>query len=116
MICECSIIYSPINKNLLRYCPDCDSSTGGTMGNVSHNHGCKYYNCKHQILYERQMRELWSKKEEEQEKKIIEFQNTIYKEIQKKLLDLDRRLFERVQNVIRLKTNKYIYVNCLMKK
>ena len=136
MDCECIAFYSPIKKNLLRYCPDCDKSIGGTIGNVSHNHGCKNYNCKHQRYYGTRMRELiferevyewyygpfeisgfyWSEEEEKQEKIIIEFQKTLYKEIKNKLLDLDRKLFERVQNVIRLKTNRHIYVPYLTEK
>tara|TARA_B100000161_G_C33410429_1_gene350790 strand:+ start:56 stop:304 length:249 start_codon:yes stop_codon:yes gene_type:complete len=58
----------------------------------------------------------WSEEEEKQEKIIIEFQKTLYKEIQNKLLDLDRKLFERVQNIIRSKTNRHIYVPYLTKK
>ena len=135
VICKCETYYSPITNSLLRYCPDC-ISIGGTIGNVSHNNGCKYYNCKHQKYYGTRMRELifereviewyygpfeitgfyWSKEEEKQEKIIIKFQKTLYKEIQNKLLDLDRKLFERVKNIIRSKTNRHIYVPYLTKK
>lgn len=127
--------FSSLKKSLLRYCPHCNKSIGGTIGNVSHNNKCKYYTCMHQNYYGTRMRELlfereviewyygpiettelnWSEEEEKQEKKLIAFQKTLYKEIQRKLLDLDRKLFERVEKVIRIKTNKQIYVPYLIK-
>ena len=57
---------------------------------------------------------LWSGIEQRQQNNILKLQKTLYEDIQKKLIDLDRKLFERTQEVIRLKTNKEIYVPYLM--
>lgn len=57
---------------------------------------------------------LWSGIEQRQQNNILKLQKTLYEDIQKKLMDLDRKLFERTQEIIRLKTNKEIYVPYLM--
>lgn len=137
-ICKCETYYSPITNSLLRYCPDCMYSTGGTMGNVCHNKNCKYWQCAHEKDFGKNTREainhmqmlepdvmewyygpfifdnLWSGIEQRQQNNILKLQKTLYEDIQKKLIDLDRKLFERTQEIIRLKTNKEIYVPYLM--
>tara|TARA_B100000123_G_C25577860_1_gene361343 strand:+ start:79 stop:498 length:420 start_codon:yes stop_codon:yes gene_type:complete len=132
-ICKCVTFYSPLKKSLLRYCPNCPRSTGGTTGNVSHDHNCKHLGCLHEYnsnlmnhcgvmdedIYEWYYGPfgspfIWTRKEEQQLINILTLQKTLYKDIQKKLLDFDKKLFERAEQLISLKTKKEIYIPRLL--
>lgn len=133
-ICKCVTFYSPLKKSLLRYCPYCPRSTGGTTGNVCHDDKCRYLDCMHEHNSTNLMNHcgildediyewyygpfehvfLWTKRERQQEINILKLQKTLYKDIQKKLLDFDKKLFERAQQLISLKTHKEIYIPRLL--
>lgn len=127
MNCNCRNVFSAERNTLIRYCPNCNSS-GGQLGSVFHSHDCVHFYCVHNLDKHRDFtnterrerasttryQELWDTREMEQQTKIIAFNSSLLEGIKKKLLEFDKKLYKRVQDIIRIKTKKEIYIPYLV--
>ena len=127
MNCNCRNVFSAERNTLIRYCPNCNSS-GGQLGSVFHSHDCVHFYCVHNVDKHRNFEnterrerasttryeELWNTQEMEQQTKIIKLNSSLLEGIKKKLLEFDKKLYKRVEDIIRIKTKKEIYIPYLV--